>query len=270
MAGFPAGTDCYTKINVEQARREIAKDISIRTSNVLAGGLGSDPKGKIVETYQLTIEIDKVGRERMLQFNEQVVLVKMFDDPAKDLVVWIAFAPFGQENIVQFTSDYSVYASEQQMVVDTTIRMMISQQATTGNLYTLDNTGFDSGKENVPDEYGVNNQHQGLTEITVGLAQKIIKPNNEEPIAPINIAVVPYNQTIYFKPIEKILVFVASAMQDGLILPQEIINSNTESPSFRSEPIVGQALTVDFTSVSSETIHYNNTTNTFILGGLSS
>jgi len=222
----------------------------------------------------LTIQIDTPGRTKLQELGQKVAIVKSFLDAPKYPVVCIVFQPFGPNNVVKFISDYYVYASGLQFSPGKTVVMNESQLVSGGSTYTFTGITFDQGKTGLPpNTYGVSNQRTDKENLTIGLAQEVINEvdgDGKKHIFPINVAVVPFNETIYFKPLEEVQVFVASGMNNSEVIQSFYLQPSRSPVGVGSEyqNIVGKYLAVDFSKDPSQTIYYDNVNNIFALGPL--
>ncbi|UCH98432.1 MAG: hypothetical protein JSV88_16745 [Candidatus Aminicenantes bacterium] len=224
--------------------------------------------------HQLTIEIDLDGLKKIQEFQQSVAIVRSFKgfDPSKEHpVVCIAFEPFWQYNIIKFTTDWKMVVSTQSIKEYNTVLVQCEtiSPVSVGYTYTYNGVSFDEGRKGLPSQYGLDNQHDKKETITVGMSQKVISPNEDEQFRQTNAAAVPFDNIIYFEPLEKIKVFLANNMKNGLILPPNILIPNTDRRPISGplEIVIGRYLEVNLTD--KETIiHYDNKNNTFALGPL--
>jgi hypothetical protein len=210
--------------------------------------------------FSLNIQIDSTGLDRINSHTQVVTIVKAFNPPSNQAVVWLTFSPL-QTNSVTWSDNYLVYASTTQTMLWEIIQLGSTQAAEGGNNYTFDGSSFQNSSSGLsPNEYKVTNNDKQSTELTLGLAQAASINGNVQNPNPVNATAVPYNESTPFTPLDEVQIFVGSGMNVGLIIPSSLIN-----PSNSGDIVVSKPLTVDFTTNTSQTIHYDDATNKFIL-----
>ncbi|MGH3680224.1 MAG: hypothetical protein ACRDT2_08230 [Natronosporangium sp.] len=207
-----------------------------------------------MSTYELTIQFDNQGLATINAASQLVTLVKSVGNGRP--VAWVAFHPM-ESNQVTWTETYSVYSSTTQIQDGAQIQTQSTQPAVGGNTYTFAAGQFGIGQANLPAaSYGVtdndpNFEVDGVQMITSGLYQGAVV-NGQATQSPLNAVAVPYLETGQFTPVEVVQVFASSYQSNGLVI----------------SAVSSQALTVDFTSQLTQTIHYNDATNQFAAGAL--
>ncbi len=221
-------------------------------------------------TYTLKVQIDTAGRKKMDQYGQKVAIIKSFQGQVTFNVVWLAFEPFGDENIIQFYDEYSLYASLTPVIAGRKPAINLIQQVSGGYTYTFENGAFDSGKAGLQaGRFGFCNLQKNDTQtLTTGLAQKIIDLRGSISFMPINATQIPYNETVYFAPLEKIKVFAGSNIESSLILDPGILHKARARAAAHTGQILTRYIELDFASTLSQTIHYDNALNQFALGPL--
>ncbi|MDP9729890.1 hypothetical protein FY534_14105 (plasmid) [Alicyclobacillus sp. TC] len=91
--------------------------------------------------YTLNIEIDAESLKKIYASNEKLTLVKQ-TDPSQTEVAWVAFYPF-ENNTVQWTESYAVYASQTELTAGTTIKKVSTRSAADQNAYAFAQGSFD-------------------------------------------------------------------------------------------------------------------------------
>lgn len=207
-------------------------------------------------TYTLNIQIDDAGLQAITQSGQKVTIVKSVPRGGES-VAWILFPPL-EMNMITWTEEYSVYASTTNIQAGATIETQSLKCAAGGNMYPFENSQFKNGIRDLePTQYGVQNLDPDIRTgpvamITSGLYQGAMV-NGEESVSPLNAIGVLYNENAIFTPIETIQVYLSLYQHNGQIISE--VSSN--------------ALTVQFTNQTTQTIHFNDRTNTFAPGPLS-
>ncbi|MBN2737176.1 MAG: hypothetical protein JXR70_09365 [Spirochaetales bacterium] len=221
--------------------------------------------------YVLDIEINADGINKILNNHEKVVIVRSFDDESPHAVVCFSLEPFGEKNQITFCPTIYEYASLQQINDFEEVEFSVtSNEVFIGKTYIFKENAFDASIDGIPDKYGLDNQQQTteILSISAGLVQEIKYSGTLFKTA-LNIATVPKNQTIFFSPLNKIKIFLATNMKNGLIIPQNILMPNQMNKSSKqntmSSFIIGKYLEVALDN-DTTTIHYNNQTNVFSPG----
>jgi hypothetical protein len=204
-------------------------------------------------SYSLEIQFDQAGLQTLQDASQKVSLVKA-TQPSALPVVWVAFTP-EEDNTITWDEEYSVYASTTHIDAGATINTSSTAPAQGGRTYMFQGGDFPSSKGGLPlTQYGIfnNDSDPQFAEITAGLAQVANGSGSNRP-NPLNATVVPYNENGLYTPIEKLQVFAAASMNNGLVISE----------------VQGNALLIDFTTNPSQVIHYDDASNTFQLGPLS-
>lgn len=222
------------------------------------------------ETRSLRVQINTGDVGTLNTQGKKVAIVRAFSEPGDYTVVCAAFAPFGKDNIVEFIPEWSVYASTQTIGDLCKVSIGIAADAEIGYAYTFKGTGFQAGRPAFENRFGIENRSDPPRSLTVGLAQEMTILGGDKIINPVNAAAVSVNDTIYFEPFDKILVFTATGMEDGLILPTPILTpADQASPrrTARSAFTISRYLEVNLTD-NETVIHYNGSTKVFAVGPL--
>lgn len=204
-------------------------------------------------TFNLDIQFDNAGLTTLQKAGQQVAIVKSVG-PSSSPIVWVSFFP-ETDNNVQWTENYYVYGSNQQLKAGATILTTSHFQAVAGDRYPFSGGQFQPGSATLANnQYGVYNGDSNFPLLTAGLAQVAGGSGGTAgAISPLNATVVPFNEPGIYTPIEEVQVFALAAANNGLVI----------------STVASNALTVDLTQVTSQTIHYNSSNNTFSDGPLS-
>ena len=202
-------------------------------------------------TYFLEIQFTSKGLATVNAAGQQVAIVKS-TTPTSSPVVWVAFHP-EMNNHVTWTEEYSVYGSNSEIVAGATISTASSFEALASESYPFVGGQFEAGVAGLePTQYGVLNQDVNFPMLTAGLAQVPNGSGSSAGPSPLNATLVPFGESGIYTPIEQVSVFALANANNGLVI------SSVQS----------QALLVDLTETTSQTIHYDDQLNVFAPGPL--
>jgi hypothetical protein len=201
--------------------------------------------------YQLTIDIDNAGLTKIYNAGQSVTIVKSVVSSITQAgnlpIAWVQFQPM-DSNIVTWQEIYNIFAST--TILQSGAQISMSSQTPTpvqtGWTYTLANGQFAGLAGGSTLTYNANNQMNNYS-YSFGLAQQAIV-NNVPVFAPLTAAPVLYNEGVTFTPFETISIFLASTVNNGVVLSQ----------------IASNALTVTLSSQNpAAVIGFNDSLNTF-------
>lgn len=201
--------------------------------------------------YELDINIDQTGVQRINSVNQLVTIVKSVSpglDAGNLPVAWITFEPL-MHNKVTWIENYGLYATTQQLQAGATIDMTSTSQGTVqlGWTYSFAQ-GIFMGEQGAGNTFNVENAYDTYP-LAFGLAQQA-NVNGQTVYSPLNCVPVLYNQAVSFTPIETLSIFLSSYSDNGVVISQ----------------VAGNALVVELTSQSPvATIGFNDANNTFYL-----
>lgn len=204
--------------------------------------------------YSLEIQFDDAGLKTLELADQYVTLVKSTGRGRP--VAWVSFRPM-QHNLVNWTEEYSVYASTTQIQEGAQIFTQSTRPAVGGHTYALQGGRFHDGAPGLPaTNYGVHNVDPHFTirdvpMVTSGLYQGAVV-NGSTTASPLNAIAVPYFETAVFTPVERVQIFASSYQDNGLVISR----------------VSSLALTVDLTTHPSQVVHYATGTNQFTPGAL--
>ncbi len=194
--------------------------------------------------YSLNIQFDQAGLKTVISAQQRVILVKTILNLRDNKLVWVSFAPF-QYNTIDWQDAYFFYAAYSSQNISDSVT---SNLATAGLVYELGPDGISTaGDAGDPSGYTLKNLLNNSLLNTFGLSQAAIINGESLALAPPICAVaLSYNNVAIFKPSETVTVSMASAPD-----------------------VSSGALTVTLTpSAPSQTIHYQDSTNSFQTGPL--
>jgi hypothetical protein len=208
--------------------------------------------------YQVTIDIDQQGVQKINQAQQFVTLVRNVISSVEGnsghrmspntSIAWLAFQPL-ESNTVTWTEDYILYATTTvlQSGASITISSQTPNPAQVGWNYTFQNGVITGAAGGAQGSFNLSNQMQG--NFNLGLAQQATV-NNASSLAPLNAVPVFYNEHANFTPQEEIFIFLSSYGNNGSVI----------------DPISGNDWTVTLSgSQPSATVGFNDSNNTFSL-----
>ena len=201
--------------------------------------------------YTLNVGIDKKDLEIASDAGLKVVILKQTKDGSAN-VVWVSFDPF-PHNTVKWTEQYSIYASDTELINGATINSLCDKEALPQFKYTFTNSGlFDPGKVDPklePNQYEIVNKYTREPALTFGLAQDVQVGSKAKVNGPICAVKGPSHFTQTFQPIENISIFL-----------QSLIETKTIMTNVKSE-----ALSVAFKDNNVHTVKYSGDAGQFVL-----
>lgn len=212
----------------------------------------------------LNIQTDTNSRKFLLKNEQTICIVRSFSTQNDYLVICASFEPLGASNKVKFGS-WKIYATTQSVKNQTRIKPNLKEGANLGNRYVLDNIAFRAdGTSYSKEVIGIDNQRKlaNSQNTTLGLAQAI-GINENWSLCITNSYSVPYNQTVYFEPLPKVKVFIASGIKKDMVLPRQMLQAQVVRNKRRSI-VIGKYLEVDLKQV--KAIYFNKEMNTFEVG----
>lgn len=202
--------------------------------------------------YDLNVQISATDVVKIATAEQGVSLVKAVGAETETQIIWQHFRPL-EFNTVQWQSIYGVYASSTQVVAGSVIvATSVVNPALPGTIYPFANGTFGAPTGEIPrNQYGVANRDS--QSLTFGLVQGITGAGGNSPNAPINAVPLLTQETATFTPTEKLSIFLSAEFDNGAVV------TDVESP----------ALALDFTTETSQTVHYDGESGQFLPGPLS-
>lgn len=212
----------------------------------------------------LNININATGRQFLLDNSLSIGLAFCDDSDGKHAVVCASFKPFGDVNALVFSDTWAAYAM--QATPDFWKVITFDAQATIlfGNLYFFNNVGFNGSlPTGMPQMAGISNQRNtGDSEtLSCGFARQLTINNTTNYYA-VNVYALPYNQSVYFQPGTKLLIFLSAGLAGNMIVPPGILASQKSSARGESSVTIGSFLEIELADTT--TITFDNGTNSFL------
>jgi hypothetical protein len=217
-----------------------------------------------VTTRRLTIEIDPAGVRVLAGAGQLVALVKSMTNP-NYAVVWQVVTP-AERSVVSWEGSYQVYASATALAWGAAPRPVATTAAAAGHTYALAEGRFTAGTAGLPDaQVGLHNLADEIvidevTMVTGGVAE-VAEVNGEPSTGPLDAQRVRFGEIAVTALIEQVLVFPASGIEAGTLIDRGWFADSGVPPEVGI--VLGAPLAVDLTSITAQTIQYDDTTNAF-------
>lgn len=180
-----------------------------------------------MNNYELEIKFTEEGLKAIYAAGEKLILTKEVAGNKGKSVCWVSTLPF-LNNIVKWTEEYMLYASREEAMNGATINKLSDVDAISELIYDFDNAIFDNAHTSTAvgkNEYGVSNQMDDYSTLTFGLAQEVKVNGTSTEGRPINAVTLPFNHTATFSPIERVRVFLANDLNNGMVITKEFSNT---------------------------------------------
>lgn len=180
-----------------------------------------------MSNYELEINFTDDALKAIYAAGEKLVLTKEVAGNKGKEVCWISILPF-LKNTIKWSEEYMLYASKEEAMNGATIEKLSDVDAISEVIYDFESAVFDNAHSSASvgqNEYGLSNLMNQYPYLTFGLAQKATVNGTNTEGRPINAVTLPYNHTATFSPIEKVSVFLANDIDDGMVITKEFSNT---------------------------------------------
>lgn len=180
-----------------------------------------------MSNYELEIKFTNEALKAIYAAGEKLILTKEVAGSKGKSVCWVSTLPF-LCNSIKWSEEYMLYASREEAMNGATIEKLSDVDAISELIYDFDNGIFDNAHTSSAvgkNEYGLSNQMDQYPYLTFGLAQKVTVNGAATEGRPINAVTLPFNHTASFSPIEKVRVFLANDLNNGMVITKEFSNS---------------------------------------------
>lgn len=187
--------------------------------------------------YKLNISFSDKALHSIYKAGQRLALIKMVQGNAGRLVTWVTTLPF-ESNIVEWQNDYMLYSSKQEELNGATITKLSEVSATDGFIYDFTSGSFGNAHADEAvgaNQYAVCNKMSQYPDLSFGLAVTAKVNGQERKANPINAVPLLYMHTAVMSPIEKVGVFLAANIDDGMVQTREF--SNTIIVEYQGEEI---------------------------------
>ncbi len=180
-----------------------------------------------MSNYELQINFTEDALKAIYAAGEKLIITKEVAGNKGSSVCWVSTLPF-LKNTIKWSEEYMLYASREEAMNGATIDKLSEVDALSELLYDFDNAIFENAHTSSSvgtNEYGLTNKMDQYSYLTFGLAQKVTVNGTSTDGRPINAVTLPYNHTATFSPIEKVKVFLANDLNNGMVITKEFSNT---------------------------------------------
>lgn len=180
-----------------------------------------------MSNYELSIKFSEEALKAIYAAGERLIVTKEVSGSKGSSVCWVSTLPF-MNNTIKWSEEYMLYASREEAMNGATIEKLSDVDAIAELVYDFKAGTFDNARTSGgvgKNEYGVSNQMAQYDVLTFGLAQKVDVNGTQEEGRPINAVTLPFNHTASFSPIERVRVFLAVNVNNGMVITREFSNS---------------------------------------------
>lgn len=180
-----------------------------------------------MSNYELQINFTEDALKAIYAAGEKLIITKEVAGNKGSSVCWVSTLPF-LKNTIKWSEEYMLYASREEAMNGATIDKLSEVDALSELLYDFDNAIFENAHTASSvgtNEYGLTNKMDQYSYLTFGLAQKVTVNGTGTDGRPINAVTLPYNHTATFSPIEKVKVFLANDLNNGMVITKEFSNT---------------------------------------------
>ena len=179
-----------------------------------------------MSSYKLNISFSDEALRTIYTAGQKLALIKTVQGDAGQMVTWVATLPF-QSNVIEWKNEYMLYTARQEATNGTTIKKLSEVDATDGFIYEIEKGllgGAHTDSSVKANSYAAHNKMDQYPYLTVGMAVSAKVNGEEKKGNPINAVVLPYNHTAVMSPIERVGIFLAADIDDGVVQTKEFSN----------------------------------------------
>ena len=176
--------------------------------------------------YKLNVTFSDAALQTIYAAGQKLSIVKTVEGDSGESVVWVATLPF-ESNVIEWENDYQLYASRQEAMHGATISKLSETPGITSLEFDFKDGIFQNAQTSKmvgSNEYGIHNAMDAYSCLTFGLAEAVCVNGEMQHGKPINAVLLPYNHTAVMSPVEKIQVFLANNIDDGVVQTREFSN----------------------------------------------
>lgn len=180
-----------------------------------------------MSNYKLIVKFTKDALNAIYTSGERLAITKEVAGNKGKSVTWVSTLPF-EVNTIEWEEEYLLYSSRQETQSGAYISKLSEEQAVSGVLYQFENAVFQNAKAADcvgKNEYGVRNEMNMYPYLSFGLAQPV-RVNDELQMGnPINAVTLPFNHAAVMAPRERLKVFLAADVDNGVVITREFSNA---------------------------------------------
>lgn len=177
--------------------------------------------------YKLNVTLSDAALQTIYGAGQKLAIVKAVAGNSGVPVVWVSTLPF-ESNVIEWENEYQIYASRKEAMHGATISKLSETAGITNLSFDFKDGIFQNAQPSQmvgANEYGIHNAMDAYPSLTFGLAEAVRVNGELQPGKPINAVLLPYNHTAAMSPIEKIQVFLAGDINDGVVQTRELSNA---------------------------------------------
>lgn len=179
-----------------------------------------------MSNYKLNINFSDAALQTIYSAGQKLALVKTVEGDSGEPVIWVATLPF-ENNVIEWENNYQLYASREEAIHGATISKLSETEGITDLAFDFKDGIFQNAQPNRrvgANEYGIHNAMNAYASLTFGLAEAVRVNGELQRGKPINAILLPYNHTAVMSPVEKVQVFLANSIDDGVVQTKEFSN----------------------------------------------
>ena len=180
-----------------------------------------------MSNYKLNIKFTEAALDVIYKAHQKLALTKAVGGNMGKSVIWVATLPF-KNNTIEWTENYMLYSSMEEVQNGANISKLSDTVAIDKVVYDFEDATFQNAKEDDCvgiNEYAVHNTMHQYDSLTFGLAQGVKVNGKVKQGNPINALTLPYNHTAVMAPIEKVRIFLANSVDDGIVMSKQFSNA---------------------------------------------
>ena len=190
-----------------------------------------------MSNYKLNIHFTEKALKDIYAEHQRLALTKEVLGNKGKSVVWVSTLPFAR-NTIEWKENYMLYSSMEEVQNGANIKKLSDTSAIDNVVYDFSSAIFQNAKSSdcvSANEYAVHNAMDQYGSLTFGLAQEVKVNGQTKEGNPINALTLPYNHTAVMSPVEKVKIFLANSVDDGIVLSKQF--SNAIEVEFRGNEI---------------------------------
>lgn len=179
-----------------------------------------------MSVYKLNVTFSDAALQTIYAAGQKLAIVKNVEGDGGDPVIWVATLPF-ENNVIEWENNYQLYASRQEAMHGATISKLSETAGITSLEFDFKDGIFQNAQPSKAvgsNQYGIHNAMDAYSSLTFGLAEAVRVNGEMQSGKPINAVLLPYNHTAVMSPVEKVQVFMARDIDDGVVQTREFSN----------------------------------------------
>lgn len=180
-----------------------------------------------MSSYKLNINFTEEALKVIYAAHQKLALTKAVAGNTGKSVVWVSTLPFAR-NVIEWKENYMLYSSMEEVQNGANIKKLSDATAIDNVVYDFSSAVFQNAKSSEcvsVNEYAVHNAMAQYDSLTFGLAQEVKVNGQTKEGNPINALTLPYNHTAVMSPVEKVKIFLANSVDDGIVLSKQFSNA---------------------------------------------